>query len=157
MSWCFRVVMRSPWLAARRTGLRSIHQRQLTEIAIYVAKHLPKRAGTLIQAEDEIAAISQVLGAWLATALMTATSGPGLSLMSEMLGMAFHDSEMPCVIRNPQRGGPSTGLLTKHEQSDLFLAIHGAHGGALCCRSGNVADCISLTVTALTPKSTNAR
>ena len=121
-----------------------------TEIAIYVAKHLPKRAGTLIQAEDEIAAISQVLGAsYAGKKAMTATSGPGLSLMSEMLGMAFM-SEMPCVIVNVQRGGPSTGLPTKHEQSDLFLAIHGAHGdsGRIVLSVENVADCISLTVTA---------
>ena len=121
-----------------------------TEIAIYVAKHLPKRAGTLSQAEDEIAAISQVLGAsYAGKKAMTATSGPGLSLMSEMLGMAFM-SEMPCVVVNVQRGGPSTGLPTKHEQSDLFLAIHGAHGdsGRIVLSVENVADCISLTVTA---------
>ena len=121
-----------------------------TEVAIYVAKHLPKRAGTLIQAEDEIAAISQVLGAsYAGKKAMTATSGPGLSLMSEMLGMAFM-SEMPCVIVNVQRGGPSTGLPTKHEQSDLFLAIHGAHGdsGRIVLSVENVADCISLTVVA---------
>ena len=121
-----------------------------TEIAIYVAKHLPKRGGTLIQAEDEIAAISQVLGAsYAGKKAMTATSGPGLSLMSEMLGMAFM-SEMPCVIANVQRGGPSTGLPTKHEQSDLFLAIHGAHGdsGRIVLSVENVQDCIGLTVVA---------
>src|ERR1035437_4058900 len=121
-----------------------------TEIAIYVAKHLPKRAGSLIQAEDEIAAISQVLGAsYTGKKAMTAPSGPGLSLMSEMLGMAFM-SEMPCVIANVQRGGPSTGLPTKHEQSDLFLAIHGAHGdsGRIVLAVENVADWIGLTVVA---------
>jgi len=121
-----------------------------TEIAIYVAKHLPKRGGTLIQAEDEIAAISQVLGAsYAGKKAMTATSGPGLSLMSEMLGMAFM-SETPCVVVNVQRGGPSTGLPTKHEQSDLFLAIHGAHGdsGRIVLSVENVQDCIGLTVVA---------
>jgi len=121
-----------------------------TEIAIYVAKHLPKRGGTLIQAEDEIAAISQVLGAsYAGKKAMTATSGPGLSLMSEMLGMAFM-SETPCVVVNVQRGGPSTGLPTKHEQSDLFLAIHGAHGdsGRIVLSVENVQDCIGLTVLA---------
>ena len=121
-----------------------------TEIAIYVAKHLPKRGGTLIQAEDEIAAISQVLGAsYSGKKAMTATSGPGLSLMSEMLGMAFM-SETPCVVVNVQRGGPSTGLPTKHEQSDLFLAIHGAHGdsGRIVLSVENVQDCIGLTVVA---------
>jgi len=121
-----------------------------TEIAIYIAKHLPKRGGTLIQAEDEIAAISQVLGAsYGGKKAMTATSGPGLSLMSEMLGMAFM-SEIPCVIVNVQRGGPSTGLPTKHEQSDLFLAIHGTHGdsGRIVLSVENVQDCIGLTVQA---------
>jgi 2-oxoglutarate ferredoxin oxidoreductase subunit alpha len=121
-----------------------------TEIAIYVAKHLPKRGGTLIQAEDEIAAISQVLGAsYAGKKSMTSTSGPGLSLMSEMLGMAFM-SEIPCVVADVQRGGPSTGLPTKHEQSDLFLAVHGAHGdsGRIVLSVENVHDCIGLTVTA---------
>src|SRR4030067_3313514 len=98
-----------------------------TEVAIYVAKHLPKRGGTLIQAEDEIASISQVLGAsYAGKKAMTCTSGPGLSLMSEMLGMAFM-SELPCVVVDAQRGGRSTGLLTKQENTDLFLAIHGGH------------------------------
>ncbi|OGS90471.1 MAG: hypothetical protein A2Z95_04525 [Gallionellales bacterium GWA2_60_18] len=121
-----------------------------TEVAIYVAKHLPKRGGTLIQAEDEIAAIAQVLGAsYAGKKAMTSTSGPGLSLMSEMLGMSFM-SETPCVVANVQRGGPSTGLPTKHEQSDLFLAIHGAHGdsGRIVLSVENVRDCIDLTVVA---------
>lgn len=121
-----------------------------TEIASYVAKHLPKRGGTLIQAEDEIASIAQVIGAsYAGRKAMTATSGPGLSLMSEMLGMAFM-SEMPCVVVDVQRGGPSTGLPTKHEQSDLFLAIHGSHGdaGRIVLSVENVRDCIDLTVQA---------
>jgi len=80
---------------------------------------------------------------------MTATSGPGLSLMSEMLGMAFM-SETPCVVVDVQRGGPSTGLPTKHEQSDLFLAIHGGHGdaGRIVLSVENVQDCVDLTVQA---------
>jgi len=121
-----------------------------TEVAIYVAKHLPKRGGTLIQAEDEIASISQVLGAsYAGKKAMTSTSGPGLSLMSEMLGMAFM-SELPCVVVDVQRGGPSTGLPTKHEQSDLFLAIHGAHGdsGRIVLSVESIQDCIELTVVA---------
>ncbi len=121
-----------------------------TEIAIYVAKHLPKLGGTLIQAEDEIASISHVIGAsYAGKKAMTATSGPGLSLMSEMLGMGFM-SELPCVIVDVQRGGPSTGLPTKHEQSDLFLAIHGGHGdnGRIVLSVESIHDCISLTVTA---------
>jgi 2-oxoglutarate ferredoxin oxidoreductase subunit alpha len=121
-----------------------------TEVAIYVAKHLPKRGGTLIQAEDEIASISQVLGAsYAGKKAMTSTSGPGLALMGEMLGMAFM-SELPCVVVDVQRGGPSTGLPTKHEQSDLFMAIHGGHGdsGRIVLSVESIHDCIDLTVVA---------
>ncbi len=69
--------------------------------------------------------------------------------MSEMLGMAFM-SELPCVVVDVQRGGPSTGLPTKHEQSDLFLAIHGAHGdsGRIVLSVESIQDCIDLTVVA---------
>ena len=122
-----------------------------TEIAKYVARHIPKRGGTLIQAEDEIASISQVLGAsYAGKRAMTATSGPGLALMSEMLGMASM-SETPALVVDVQRGGPATGLPTKHEQSDLFLAIHGSHGDAprIVLSVENVQDCIDMTVDAL--------
>jgi 2-oxoglutarate ferredoxin oxidoreductase subunit alpha len=122
-----------------------------TEIAKFVAKHLPKLGGTLIQAEDEIASISQVLGAsYAGKKSMTATSGPGLALMSEMLGMCAM-SETPALIVDVQRGGPSTGLPTKHEQSDLFLAIHGAHGDTprIVLSVEDVQDCIDMTVDAL--------
>jgi 2-oxoglutarate ferredoxin oxidoreductase subunit alpha len=121
-----------------------------TEIARYVARHLPKRGGTLIQAEDEIASIAQVVGASFAgKKAMTSTSGPGLALMAEMLGMSFM-SETPCVVVDVQRGGPSTGLPTKHEQSDLFMAIHGSHGdcGRIVLSVEGVSDCIALTVEA---------
>jgi 2-oxoglutarate ferredoxin oxidoreductase subunit alpha len=121
-----------------------------TEIARYVARHLPKRGGTLIQAEDEIASVSQVVGASFAgKKAMTATSGPGLALMAEMLGMSFM-SETPCVVVDVQRGGPSTGMPTKHEQSDLFMAIHGSHGdcGRIVLSVEDVGDCIALTVEA---------
>ncbi|WP_130470784.1 2-oxoacid:acceptor oxidoreductase subunit alpha [Candidatus Magnetaquicoccus inordinatus] len=122
-----------------------------TEIAKYVATHLPKLGGTLIQAEDEIASIGQVLGAsYAGRKSMTATSGPGLALMAEMLGMASM-SETPVMLVDVQRGGPSTGLPTKHEQSDLFLAIHGAHGDAprIVLSVEDVKDCIDMTVDAL--------
>ncbi len=122
-----------------------------SEIAKYLAVNLPKMGGTLIQAEDEIASISQVVGASFAgKKAMTATSGPGLSLMSEMLGFAFM-SEAPVVVVNVQRGGPSTGLPTKHEQSDLFAAVYGSHGDAarIVLSVENVADCVSMTVDAL--------
>ncbi|ABK44257.1 pyruvate flavodoxin/ferredoxin oxidoreductase domain protein [Magnetococcus marinus MC-1] len=122
-----------------------------TEVAKYVATHLPKCGGDLVQAEDEIASIAQVLGAsYAGKKSMTATSGPGLALMSEMLGMA-HMSETPCLVVDVQRGGPSTGLPTKHEQSDLFLAIHGGHGDSprIVLSVEDVKDCISMTVDGL--------
>lgn len=122
-----------------------------TEIAKFVATHLPKLGYTLVQAEDEIASISQVVGAsYAGRKSMTATSGPGLSLMSEMLGMASM-SETPVMVVDVQRGGPATGMPTKHEQSDLFLAIHGTHGDAprIVLSVENVQDCIDMTVTAL--------
>ncbi|MBF0369938.1 MAG: 2-oxoacid:acceptor oxidoreductase subunit alpha [Magnetococcales bacterium] len=122
-----------------------------TEVAKYVSIHLPKLGGTLVQAEDEIAAVSQLMGASYAGAkVMTSTSGPGLSLMAEMLGMASM-AEIPVVIVDVQRGGPSTGLPTKHEQSDLFLAIHGTHGDAprIVLSVEDVKDCVDMTVEAL--------
>ncbi|MBF0110762.1 MAG: 2-oxoacid:acceptor oxidoreductase subunit alpha [Magnetococcales bacterium] len=122
-----------------------------TEIAKFVATHIPKVGGVLIQAEDEIASISQVLGAsYAGKRSMTATSGPGLSLMGEMLGMASM-SETPVLVVDVQRGGPATGMPTKHEQSDLFLAIHGSHGDAprIVLAVENVNDCIHGTIEAL--------
>ncbi|HAT51507.1 MAG TPA: 2-oxoacid:acceptor oxidoreductase subunit alpha, partial [Alphaproteobacteria bacterium] len=122
-----------------------------TEIAKFVAKHIPKVSGVLIQAEDEIASISQILGAsYGGKRAMTATSGPGLALMSEMLGMATM-SETPVLVVDVQRGGPATGLPTKHEQSDLFLAVHGSHGDAprIVLSVEDVNDCIHMTIDAL--------
>jgi len=122
-----------------------------SEIAKYLAVNLPRMGGTLIQAEDEIASISQVVGASFAgKKAMTATSGPGLSLMSEMLGFAFM-SETPVVVVDVQRGGPSTGLPTRHEQSDLLAAIYGSHGDAvrIVLSVEHVADCINMTVDAI--------
>lgn len=122
-----------------------------SDIAHYLARHLPKTGGTVIQAEDEIASISQAIGAsWAGKKAMTATSGPGLALMGEMLGFAFM-SETPVVVVDVQRGGPSTGLPTKHEQSDLFVAIHGSHGDAprIVLAAADVGECLHLTVEAL--------
>ncbi|HIJ83013.1 MAG: pyruvate flavodoxin/ferredoxin oxidoreductase domain protein [Magnetococcales bacterium] len=122
-----------------------------TEIAKFVATHIPKVMGVLIQAEDEIASLSQVLGAsYAGKRSMTATSGPGLALMGEMLGMASM-SETPVLVVNVQRGGPATGMPTKHEQSDLFLAIHGSHGDAsrIVLAVEDVNDCIHMTAEAL--------
>jgi len=121
-----------------------------TEVAIWMAKMLPKMDGILVQAEDEIASLANVLGASFAGAkAMTSTSGPGLSLMQELLGYASM-AELPCVIVNVQRGGPSTGLPTKHEQSDLFMAAHGGHGDAprIVLSPENVADIVDIMVLA---------
>jgi 2-oxoglutarate ferredoxin oxidoreductase subunit alpha len=99
-----------------------------TEILQLLGEWLPKIGGTCLQTEDELAAIGAVVGASFAGAkAMTATSGPGLSLMSEMLGLSSI-AEIPTVTVNVQRGGPSTGTPTKSEQSDLFHAVYGGHG-----------------------------
>mgnify|MGYP000297745876 FL=1 len=99
-----------------------------TKIMEIAAKELPKLGGWTLQMEDEIAAISAVLGAWYAgRRAMTATAGPGLSLMSEMINMSVM-AEIPTVIVNVQRGGPSTGLPTKVEQGDLNIALYGGAG-----------------------------
>lgn len=89
---------------------------------------LPRYGGVVVQAEDEIAAITACIGAGFAGArAMTATSGPGISLMQEAIGLA-QVAEIPVVIVDTQRGGPSTGMPTKHEQSDLWALLYGSHG-----------------------------
>ncbi len=93
-----------------------------------LALKLPKYGGVLLQTEDEIAAIGAVLGAfYTGKRAMTATSGPGLSLMTEIINLGVM-TETPMVIINAMRGGPSTGLPTKVEQADLNLALYGGHG-----------------------------
>ena len=99
-----------------------------TEIAEHMALHLPEVGGTFIQMEDEIAAIAAVLGASCAgSKSMTATSGPGFSLMMENLGLGIY-TETPCVLVNVQRAGPSTGLPTMAAQGDMMQARWGSHG-----------------------------
>lgn len=99
-----------------------------TEIAEHMSGRLPDVGGTFIQMEDEIAAIASVLGAaWAGQKSMTATSGPGFSLMMENLGLGIC-TETPCVIVNVQRGGPSTGLPTMGAQADMMQARWGSHG-----------------------------
>jgi 2-oxoglutarate ferredoxin oxidoreductase subunit alpha len=99
-----------------------------SDIMEFLAKELPKLGGFVVQTEDEIAAVGAVLGASFAgKKAMTATSGPGFSLMTEMMGLAVV-AEMPAVIVNVQRVGPSTGMPTKTEQGDLYLACYGGHG-----------------------------
>jgi 2-oxoglutarate ferredoxin oxidoreductase subunit alpha len=102
-----------------------------TEIMQFLDREIWKYGGTVLQAEDEIAGIGAVVGASFAgRKAMTATSGPGMSLKTEILGLASI-AELPLVCVNVQRGGPSTGIPTKAEQSDLFQAAFSAHGDCL--------------------------
>jgi 2-oxoglutarate ferredoxin oxidoreductase subunit alpha len=121
-----------------------------SEILHFLAEWLPKAGGSVVQTEDELSAIGAVIGASFAgVKSMTATSGPGLSLMTEMLGLSSM-AEVPIVIVDVQRGGPSTGNPTKSEQSDLFQCLYGTHGDAprvvLAC--SDVEDSFHATVEA---------
>jgi len=99
-----------------------------TEIAELLSQRLPRKGGKFIQMEDEIASICAIIGASLTGhKVMTATSGPGFSLMQEGLGYAIM-AEIPCVIVNVQRGGPSTGLPTHGSQGDVYQDRWGTHG-----------------------------
>ncbi|HET9263620.1 MAG TPA: 2-oxoacid:acceptor oxidoreductase subunit alpha [Vicinamibacterales bacterium] len=121
-----------------------------TEIMHYLGRELWKHGGVVFQAEDEIAGIGAVVGASFAgKKAMTATSGPGMSLKTEMLGLATI-AELPLVCINVQRGGPSTGIPTKSEQSDLYQAVFSAHGDAVrpVLAPTSVADTFDTTVEA---------
>ena len=99
-----------------------------SEIAETMARELPRVDGVFIQMEDEIGSLAAVIGASLGGAkAMTATSGPGFSLMQENLGYAAM-TETPCVIVNVMRGGPSTGMPTRPSQGDIMQARWGTHG-----------------------------
>lgn len=99
-----------------------------SEIAEVMARELPKVGGVFIQMEDEIASAAAIIGASLAgVKSMTATSGPGFSLMQEAIGYAIM-TETPCVFVNVMRGGPSTGLPTRPAQGDIMQARWGTHG-----------------------------
>jgi 2-oxoglutarate ferredoxin oxidoreductase subunit alpha len=118
-----------------------------TEILEWLAPNLPKVGGALVQAEDELAAINMIIGASFGgTPALTATSGPGLSLMIEALGLATA-SEIPLVVVDVMRGGPSTGIPTKSEQADLNIAVYGFHGDAphLVVAPQSAADCLFTT------------
>ena len=91
----------------------------------YLIKKLPEFGGTVIQTEDEIAAVTMAIGAnYAGVRAMTASAGPGLSLMMEAIGLAGM-TETPVVIVDTQRGGPCTGFPTKQEQSDINALIYG--------------------------------
>ena len=102
-----------------------------SEVMQFLSKHIYKFGGAVLQAEDEIAGVGAAVGASFAgKKALTATSGPGMSLKSEIMGLATI-AELPLVIFNVQRGGPSTGLPTKSEQGDLFQAVFSAHGDVM--------------------------
>lgn len=118
-----------------------------TEILEWLAPSLAKVGGVLLQAEDELAAINMIIGSSFGgTPALTATSGPGLSLMIEALGLAT-SAEIPIVVVDVMRGGPSTGIPTKSEQADLNIAVYGLHGDAphLVLASQSVGDCMFTT------------
>ncbi len=121
-----------------------------SEISEILSVKLPELGGTFIQMEDEIASMGAVIGASLAGAkAMTATSGPGFSLIQENLGYGCI-TEAPCVIVNVMRGGPSTGLPTSPSQGDVQMARWGTHGDhpIIVLAVSSVSDCFSVTVKA---------
>ncbi len=121
-----------------------------TEVAEHLAIRLPQAGGRFIQMEDEIASICAIVGASLTGhKVMTATSGPGFSLMQEGLGYAVM-AEIPCVIVNVQRGGPSTGNPTHVSQGDVFQARWGTHGdhAIVAMTASNHQDLFDVTVEA---------
>jgi len=137
-------------LGALRGGIRFAAAYPITpasEILEWLAPSLPQLGGALLQAEDELAAINMIIGASFGgTPSLTATSGPGLSLMIEALGLATA-AEVPVVVVDVMRGGPSTGIPTKSEQADLNIAVYGLHGDAphLVLAPQSVADCLFTT------------
>ncbi|MCD6044206.1 MAG: 2-oxoglutarate ferredoxin oxidoreductase, alpha subunit, partial [Burkholderiales bacterium] len=118
---------------ALRGGVRFVAAYPITpatELLEWLAPALTKIGGTLVQAEDELASINMALGAsYGGVPSLTATSGPGLSLMIESLGLGV-TAEVPVVVVDVMRTGPSTGIATKSEQGDLNIALYGLHGDA---------------------------
>lgn len=122
-----------------------------TEIAEILSEELPKRGGSFIQMEDEIASICAIIGASLAGAKsLTATSGPGFSLMQEGIGFA-KITETPCVVVNVQRVGPSTGMPTSPSQGDIMQSKWGSHGDspAIVLYPDSVRESYELTIRAV--------
>jgi len=121
-----------------------------SEITHGMAYELPRLGGVFIQMEDEIASLGAVIGASLAGAkAMTATSGPGFSLMQEHISFAS-TAEVPCVVINAMRGGPSTGVPTHPSQGDVMQSRWGAHGDhpIIVLAPSSVAECLGLTIEA---------
>lgn len=121
-----------------------------SDILEWMAAHLPAVGGAAVQTEDEIAALGAVIGAGYAgVRAMTATSGPGLSLMTETMGLAGM-AEIPAVIVAAQRPGPSAGMPTKHEQSDLLHMVYASHGEfpRIVLTPGSLEECFADTALA---------
>jgi len=121
-----------------------------SEIAEHLALRLPPVGGIAIQMEDEMASLGAVIGAsWTGAKAMTATSGPGFSLMQELMGYAFM-TETPCVVVDVQRAGPSTGQATKCGQGDVMQARWGTHGdyASIALSPNSVQEMFDLTVRA---------
>ncbi len=137
-------------LGALRGGVRFAAAYPITpatEILEWLSPRLRKVGGTLIQAEDELASINMVIGAsYGGVPALTATSGPGLALMMESLGLAVA-AEVPVVVIDVMRGGPSTGIPTKSEQGDLNIAVLGLPGDAphVVVAPMSIADCLFTT------------
>ena len=137
-------------LGALRGGVRFVAAYPITpatELLEYLAPALAKLGGTLVQAEDELASINMLLGAsYGGVPSLTATSGPGLSLMIEALGLGV-TAEIPVVVVDVMRTGPSTGIATKSEQADLNIALYGLHGDAphVVVAPNSLADCVAAT------------
>ncbi len=122
-----------------------------TDVMEILRRELPKYGGSFIQCEDEIASISMALGASFAGRVaVTGSSGPGISLKTEALGWAVM-AEMPLIVIDVQRGGPSTGMPTNIEQSDLNIAINGGHGDAprVVLAPANVEECFYMAIEAV--------
>jgi 2-oxoglutarate ferredoxin oxidoreductase subunit alpha len=137
-------------LGALRGGVRFAAAYPITpatEILEWLAPRLKDAGGALTQAEDELASINMAIGAsYGGVPSLTATSGPGLSLMIEGLGLAVC-AEIPVVVVNVMRAGPSTGIPTKPEQSDFNAAVYGLHGDAphIVVAPNSVTDCVFTT------------
>jgi len=118
-----------------------------TEMLEYLAPALADVGGALVQAEDELASVNMIIGASYGGApSITATAGPGLALMTEAIGLAVA-AEVPIVVVDVMRGGPSTGIPAKSEQSDLAMALYGLHGDAprVVVAPNSIADCVVTT------------
>jgi len=122
-----------------------------TDIMEILRRELPKYGGSFIQCEDEIASVSMALGASFAGRVaVTGSSGPGISLKTEAIGWAVM-AEMPLVVIDVQRGGPSTGMPTNIEQSDLNIGVFGGHGDSprVVIAPANVKDCFYMAIEAV--------